>query len=885
VSIIDPFAPAAFTAGVLSNIAAVILQHHAAALESTWWGGFLKKAGLIEPDLSEHCLARLQDAVALYAKERPDHQIVGVKTFFGDPVVANQLADCIFNRTPIDPLRLSSDLERHLGTEGIARVRMSQLGLQAGTVVRDFLDCWRRVWLKDLSPGQVAILLEIIDLRSLIESQVPREKVVKHLNAIIADNTYARWSDDKYIDEKARPLPMNVSFHDPKSMIRVQESPKEDLIEALEREDSGRLVILGDPGAGKTTALERLVWVTAARSLEDLDELVVPVFVLLSRYCGETNLLPLLRAMINRHNELNLSEKETEDLLRDMPCLILLDGLNEMGRHRKEGVKAVANLMDTYPHHRYCLTCRTDDYRDYRAELDQVAEFLIQELEAEDVMTYLAAHLDKNKGSSLYRKIGTDDRLRSMSRIPLLLLMIKEAGPSGELPKDRADLVERFVRSERFLGRIKHSAIRSKVRPSLEALCWRMQEEQILEYGVDPALGLFKQCRGERDYSPEAMLDELKKSRVLVSVGDDNVRMLHQMLQDYFAAQALGRRPEAEELVFGLARDRWWRETVVLYLWARKDQELAQKLMEDSMADLTFRITVGDIMGRMGDRRFRGPHLETDLVEVPAGEFIMGSSPETVGKWKRETGEAWYDAEPCEERIFVDSFLIARYPVTNAQYERFMRAGGYDEERYWTKAGWDYRQGQPSAFDIALVRKSRDRPEFWEDVSDQPNHPVVWVTWYEAGAYCAWLSEATGKNYRLPTEAQWEKAARGTQDRREWPWGDRFDPDKANTAEGRTRGTTPVGVYHHGASPYGALDMVGNVSEWTRSLYKPYPYDAHDGRNHLEGGGHRVLRGGSFHDYEYQARLAFRDSAVPDLFLSGVGFRVVVLPPGPARGV
>lgn len=116
------------------------------------------------------------------------------------------------------------------------------------------------------------------------------------------------------------------------------------------------------------------------------------------------------------------------------------------------------------------------------------------------------------------------------------------------------------------------------------------------------------------------------------------------------------------------------------------------------------------------------------------------------------------------------------------------------------------------------------------------DHPVIYVTQHDATVYCRWLSEITGKSYRLPSEAEWEKAARGT-DGRIYPWGDQWEAGRCNAQPSGKRDTTPVGAYPQGKSPYGLLDTAGNVWEWTRSLCKRYPYDPADGREALDAKG------------------------------------------------
>lgn len=271
-------------------------------------------------------------------------------------------------------------------------------------------------------------------------------------------------------------------------------------------------------------------------------------------------------------------------------------------------------------------------------------------------------------------------------------------------------------------------------------------------------------------------------------------------------------------------------------------------VIADPDASLAYRVTAGEELARLGDPRFSGPYLLPEFVEIPAGEFWMG-------------GERSDDEKPVH-RIHVGPFAIARYPVTNAQYGVFVQATGRQPLRRWE--------------------------------GDQPpppllNHPVVYVTWHDAVAYCRWLSRETGQEYRLPTEAEWERAARGGLPSplegegagvRVWPWGDEWDAEKCNTSEGGPGTTTPVGIYPAGASPEGLLDMAGNVWEWCSSLYRPYPYDAGDGREDMEAEGGRVVRGGAWGDAQRGGCVGERVRGSPDSSLDDIGFRVVASPAG-----
>jgi formylglycine-generating enzyme required for sulfatase activity len=160
---------------------------------------------------------------------------------------------------------------------------------------------------------------------------------------------------------------------------------------------------------------------------------------------------------------------------------------------------------------------------------------------------------------------------------------------------------------------------------------------------------------------------------------------------------------------------------------------------------------------------------------------------------------------------------------------------------------------------------------------------VVNVSWNDATAYAAWLARTTGQPWRLPTEAEWEKAARwdpATRHARIYPWGDTFEASRANTRSGGPGRTTPVGTYPTGASPCGAQELAGNVWEWTSSLKQPYPYNAQDGRERADSTGNRVLRGGSWNLDPRYARAAYRNDRDPDFIHAYVGLRVLLASPG-----
>ncbi|MBN1261386.1 MAG: formylglycine-generating enzyme family protein, partial [Anaerolineae bacterium] len=251
--------------------------------------------------------------------------------------------------------------------------------------------------------------------------------------------------------------------------------------------------------------------------------------------------------------------------------------------------------------------------------------------------------------------------------------------------------------------------------------------------------------------------------------------------------------------------------------------------------------------------------IEPDMVVVPAGDFIMGSDP--------ATDPESHSCEQPQHTVRLAAFAIARTPVTNAEYGVFLRATRHTPPAHWRIWRWKRR---------------------WH--IGKQDHPVVNVTWYDAVAYGEWLAKETGKPYRLPSEAEWEKAARGPEGRR-YPWGDAWLPEHCNSLENNPKGgTTPVTAFPEGASPYGLLDMAGNVWEWTRSLWGenlrkpdfPYPYVVNDQRENLHASElvRRILRGASFYHDRWTSRCAARYRYSPENRFDSVGFRVALaLPP------
>jgi formylglycine-generating enzyme required for sulfatase activity len=224
--------------------------------------------------------------------------------------------------------------------------------------------------------------------------------------------------------------------------------------------------------------------------------------------------------------------------------------------------------------------------------------------------------------------------------------------------------------------------------------------------------------------------------------------------------------------------------------------------------------------------------ISFDWIEIPAGEFLMGSNAiEPITS---------YPDESPQHQIDLEEFFISAKPITNSQYEKFVASTGYKKPGHW----------------IGGVVPAKKR-----------EHPVTYIDWDDANAFANWCGAS------LPSEAQWEKSARGS-DGRLFPWGDE-EPTNEDANFGNAIGdTTEVGIHKSGASIFGVLDLAGNVWEWTSSIHRGYPYNSDDGREDVNLWGARVVRGGNYLSAAKNIRCADRHSIYPTARDIYIGFRV-----------
>lgn len=750
--------------------------------------------------------------------------------------------------------------------------------------------------------------------------------------------------------------------------------------EMIDREP--RLLLLGDPGSGKSTLVNFLTYVLAqagrakdpAPWLERLEpwshKSILPLRIILREFAatlsteserGRANLLLRYLETVLDEWGLTLFWPHLRRMLGDgsQSTLILLDGLDEVPSDlRRVVVESVGDFAGRYAWHRYLVTCRPYAYIGQPWRLNGFRQVTLAPFNEQQVTHFITAWYDELARRGRFTRAQATARagrlqaaatradLRGLAERPLLLTVMALLHTfRGQLPDDRVELYRWAVDLllHRWEGRVgdEQGILETLALPGLKMsdleaglyeVAFRAHQHQGEAEGtVDIAEGdlrnwLAPYLGGSWDRAGDFVDYIRERAGLLVRHKPAAYTFAHRTFQEFLAAchltghsdfpteaARLARRdPDRWRVVYVLAtshasrthrlgsalsavnalcpepcvpesktRDDDWRaaalagealieiglvgvhrEPMGRAVLERTKSWLAE-LLEAGALEPVERASAGRVLAHLGDPRpgvVAHPDGLPDIMwcHIPGGPFVMGS---------REGEEGTYNNEYPQHTVEVAEFCIGKYPVTNAQYARFIEVGGYHERRYWTEAGWTWRQN------IA-----REKPTYWDNPTwNLPNHPVVGISWFEAVAYTRWLAEVTGRSCRLPTEAEWEKAARGT-DGRIYPWGDEWAEDHANTSETYIGRTTAVGAFPAGMSPCDASDMSGNVREWCSGAghrVASYPYSAHDGREDVERDVFRALRGGSWGFDWRNVRCAYRYAAHPSYWLGSIGFRVV----------
>ncbi len=679
------------------------------------------------------------------------------------------------------------------------------------------------------------------------------------------------------------------------------------------------VILLGDPGCGKTTALEYLAY----QFSDQPDKL--PVFLHLSEFDSSLSLEDfiiqgwggLLEAGHWGAKELAAN---MEEYLKAGKLLFLFDALNEMPlKGYRERCSVLRRFIDqrSVQGNRFLVTCRILDYNEELSGLQRVE---VQPLSDDKIQQFLKNELP-GEWPSLWQTLTQSDdsqyRLLEMARNPYMLtVMIDVFEEDSQLSQNRADLMQRFTQILLGWSKFKctpdqwiHADLQFE---ALSVMAFEMQArsgfgtkvktEQVK--AVMPNKVQLDPNWPSQPTPPDQILSLAVSAKIIeMPVDRSTVRFYHQILQEYFAAYQMLKwdsndladlwylplletemplwvRPENNYEPLPPPPPTGWEETTIIATGlapenktqlihtllqfnpvlagrcllqgqSRFDSAIRQAVIDRLLLTiakpevaLRVRIAAGEVLGHLGDPRLG------QMVVIPAGKFLMGEGRE-------------------QHELFLPEYQLGKYPVTNAEYARFIEAGGYQDKRWWTEAGWQE------------VGQKQNEPRYWQDARfNKPNQSAIGLSWYECVAYCRWLSTETGQLYRLTTEAEWEKGARGVEGG-VYPWGNEFEVNRLNAREGDQKvcTNTPVGIYPTGVSPFGLFDCAGNVWEWCATRWKkPFPYDAYQNEwraEYLEGRNLRVLRGGSWNYKAEATRCGYRFKFQPYGWSDRGGCRLV----------
>jgi formylglycine-generating enzyme required for sulfatase activity len=637
----------------------------------------------------------------------------------------------------------------------------------------------------------------------------------------------------------------------------------------------------------------------------------------------------------SRELKWNLAAEFFGTKLGEQSTLVLLDGLDEsaMRTERESIARLLENATQAYSSCRFVITTRPGSYQGL-ATLRGFHHVAIADLESEAIELFLRRWSEnlypenvsgaESHCKELLAALRARVEIRRMARNPVMLTALAVVHWNEKrLPEQRADLYESVLtwlsrsrelrpgreRAERCLALLGHLALAMQDQPQgrlTQASLGRAAEMISAQFREIPPKKRFA-------HAQQFLNEEEVDSGIIVSRGNE-LRFWHLTFQEFLAARAISGLEEASQQKLLLADGKLyraeWREVILLLagiLLVKQGPEkvdgvfravldrLGDKASPAGIAqcagllgavladlrplayqptdsryqstldaglgifdakkakdiDLQVRLEAAEALGQAGDPRLR---QDNNWVTIPAGSFLMGAQDEDATQPNYDPDMMWMDESPVHE-VRLESYKIGRYPVNVAEYRRFIEDDGYQDQELWKNGGFG----------------ARKQPDEWEEQLLHPNRPVVNVTWYEAAAWCAWAGG------RLPTEAEWERAARGSEARK-YPWGDEPPaPERANYDETMIDHATPIGLFPHGMTPDGIDDLAGNVVEWTADWYGGEYYQQSPAKSPRgpNSGKERVLRGGSWNLESRFLRTSIRFSSEPRVKSDKIGFRCV----------
>ncbi len=746
------------------------------------------------------------------------------------------------------------------------------------------------------------------------------------------------------------------------AMGRGASSAPVEIEEALR--EKTRVVVLGDPGSGKSTMLKYL----ALRLAKD-NEAPLPILLPLNAYARtisqrEINLQAYLPEYFAARAEGVASLAPLfKEAIEHGKAIILLDGLDEVQSNRAalvQKVEAFANDAVSRGN-RVLVTSRIVGYKDASLSAKEWSLYTLLDFTPEAIESFAgkwclafekstlgdtpeAARSGEAERKSLLEAIQANPGVARLASNPLLLTILALIKRQGvELPKSRIKLYDRYLETlieawnrasalDKSAGR--ESMIYEFTLEVLGPLALRIREENptaglvsahqlqdwLAEYYMGDQYGM--KPGPAREKAREFLESVHRYSNLLVERGEGQYGFIHLTFEEALAAYGLINAGQVDfqktlDAVQVHLTDPAWRETILLSVGVQglinRAPLIAGKLAramltmkcdeEHAGQNILMAGACLEDVGEFGLGKVAASEIQNALLEAmqnrslpPVVQRDAGFSL-ARGGWILGDLDAWVNIPAGaflygndKKSITIDKpFAMQKYPVTNLQFKKFLLGNGYDKKEFWSEDGWSWRIG---TYDTRATEdyvkdqlkrrpvEKRNEPYFLHDEKwNNPLAPVVGVSWFEAEAYANWLSKQLGREVRLPTEYEWERAARGTQGR-EYAWGDKFEKSRCNSAEFwgndneldwnkwldqkgyETASISIVNQFKDGNTLEGISDLSGNVWEWMNSWYE---------REQVN----RVVRGGSWSGNRRVVRCADRDGYVPDDFVDSIGFRLV----------
>ncbi len=675
---------------------------------------------------------------------------------------------------------------------------------------------------------------------------------------------------------------------------------------------SDYLLIEGAAGSGKTTLLKHLTYCLAPqnRSRLQLEGLAgyLPLLIRLNEindffeapdgHHPGANLEDLLAWYFEVKMGASLSIAAGMAFIQAEKAVILLDGLDELlPQHRKPIINAFADLRVRHPGCKLVLTSRPHGIG--AAAINRLGKRHIKILALNPDQINLFIHkwfthfypgtsgVGRQNADAMINAVQSHPTIAKLTDTPLMLTAICILYHDGkELPEQRAELYKKFI-DNLLYRRFDQS---EQVHDFLKTLAFEMHTAKVKSvdrgFPVKVLKSVYKSKPDENEAAYirgiNALFDDIEPRCGLLQFESGQYRFWHLTFQEFLTADYIAdNHSDHVAAIADYWQNDWWREVVELYIsyLSIEHKKTANDIIADAverppfkrwllagraMLDIHPNRRMDAIVAKVKDRLTAIMASEADpVIRAESGEILgwLGDERDLKGFIPIPGGE--YPLSIGKQEI--KPFEIGKHPVTNGWFAEFIASGGYDNWDLWTPQGRKW-----------LEETNVKQPRYWNDRKwTCPNAPVVGVCWYEADAFCRWLTRKRndGWTYRLPSETEWEAAAAGFEGRK-YPWGS-WEKGRCNSRESTIGKTSSMGVFQNGETPEGVADMAGNVWEWTCSdhVFEKKLADFTLEKDWEKAKRLPVLRGGSWYFDRDNVRCADRFGFIPAINLDNVGFR------------